>query len=791
LLWISGKAGSGKSVLAKSIHRRFEDSRLIDSRDFADPGGLQTSSFGVVCDWFYHAHVGKVGTSHEYMLRALVWQMFEQNQALYDICKKRYHQRLYRNDADSVPLWTIDALVALIKDLAADQRVPRILFIIDGLDEAEDGDSECIEIAETLACLSNLPHGRVRTVVFSRPDPQLGRDAFRGSPHIDLGAHNTEDVRRIVEAGLETLRTAWKTKLRCEAQEALPDDYEDELQQIQSHLIDNASGVVLWATLVPEDLRSYIKGREPFTLKSLRKRLVSLPTDVEALYSDALSKLGLAENAEKRALSKKILTWIIGCRKWTSLQQRQLRAAIAGLDESELIMVDKKWELFLEMLHHHCGYLVEARPVSKGDHPSVWVVDLVHETVQTFLENPKESHHLQVNPDEAAQVVTSVCYEYLGFTLPSSPASIAEPFRDRSIRPSNFRRDIIPSGSMLEPGTTVTGLQANGDKFSALRRLCDEKHLTSVALRIVDQTLVADDCELLKLMPWGCDPEVLGRPFIAYWFADAYHASVPTDTNPLISSFVNHCCQTGSINILDAALTAVERFRPKAERVEGSIILGPEENAAEHEVINGAVYAFLAVSHRRPLLPEETGSRLQNQLTRSSQLTQRIGKEHNGRPAYGRKNSAAKLPKNKSSIKGRRLSGSTLEGSLLMVEKESVEILVAFEERLEKLREAQNSGTRTELDITRLAEAHPLKGYESVPVERVHRSIRKVVDWLERGTMSKITLPTVQENSRPLERFTALKTPEGQLCGPRMRSVTFRTEEELERMREATGTNLG
>lgn len=75
------------------------------------------------------------------------------------------------------------------------------------------------------------------------------------------------------------------------------------LQRIRSYLIDNAEGVILWVVLILDLLKSTIK-RGPYTTPKLEKRLRTLPTKLDGLYTsiveDLRSRLGDRELGKPR-----------------------------------------------------------------------------------------------------------------------------------------------------------------------------------------------------------------------------------------------------------------------------------------------------------------------------------------------------------------------------------------------------------------------------------------------------------------------------------------------------------
>ncbi|KAI8943984.1 hypothetical protein F4801DRAFT_585923 [Xylaria longipes] len=86
-LWIQGKPGSGKSVLAKSI--------LAETF---------TASDAVMASWFYSKRGGVVGMSHTYMLRSACYQLLQQRKELFASCARIYRKEGFGEQSFAVIL---------------------------------------------------------------------------------------------------------------------------------------------------------------------------------------------------------------------------------------------------------------------------------------------------------------------------------------------------------------------------------------------------------------------------------------------------------------------------------------------------------------------------------------------------------------------------------------------------------------------------------------------------------------------------------------------------------------
>jgi hypothetical protein len=114
ILWIQGKPGSGKSVLAKSILERL--------------GSMSNSQPLLIANWFYHERGGKIATSHTSMLRAILYQILKQDRTVF-----QYYQDDYRTED-----W-LGSLSRVFSHLAeAGPDISPIMCLVDAMDESRD-----------------------------------------------------------------------------------------------------------------------------------------------------------------------------------------------------------------------------------------------------------------------------------------------------------------------------------------------------------------------------------------------------------------------------------------------------------------------------------------------------------------------------------------------------------------------------------------------------------------------------------------------------------------------------
>ncbi|CAO1601299.1 hypothetical protein XANCAGTX0491_004966 [Xanthoria calcicola] len=337
LLWIEGKPGSGKSVLAKSIQR------TLVQPDKPGPRIIRTKC--AVGAWYYSARHRL--QSHPMMLRSLLLQILEQNKASFYRTRFRHRLGPFRNER----LWTRnrEALWDAVLELKIlSDGIDKIYCIIDALDESEDlnerTSSDSFMLASYLKELVKEP-SRMKVICLSRFALSLEK-AFQHFNRIILQQHNVPDIKNVITDGVASLlRTLHADDTDDEDEEQSPiwskaskpttlhDRFppktrpwlkiatpyfhkaktkeEKGLQRIEGYLLGNADGVILWVTTILKQLVD--RAREPLcTLEEIERELYALPDDLVKLYrkisKDLVNTLGSSKDGLERA--RRALTWV-------------------------------------------------------------------------------------------------------------------------------------------------------------------------------------------------------------------------------------------------------------------------------------------------------------------------------------------------------------------------------------------------------------------------------------------------------------------------------------------------
>lgn len=642
VLWIRGKAGSGKSVLAKTILKHLAE------RLGADAG--QMSSW-LVCDWFYNARGTETGISHSSMLRSLAYEILRHDEKTYE-CAKNHYRPLISGVGHSN--WTLSELISLIHDLAASPSTTKTVTIVDALDESENGDDGTPEnrlsIVRSLCEIAVQSLGQMRIIILSRPDPLI-ESHMRHCHRINMQEHNHEDIEALVEPGLDSIREAWASicgfsnveqlfvtssgepsqnkethfgllrKIPRPPRETEPlrshqlakpirllDEQEQELQKIKGYLIMNASGVVLWVCLVIQELLDCVQSTEKaFTLKSLTETLYRLPGDLYDLYAHMILGLNPTQDSQKTTTTKKIMMWVIGSAPWGPLTLKHLWEALALPEEPSSncewsrgsisrgrFEIGQNWDRFCQIIHQHCGPLIE----TSGDHSKSLRFTYAARSVfscDTALKPPRS--HVQARDTSTVHLLHQTTKTFLEIQersgqlhINSELASILvlnscylylglkPPQPDEYVFRNNLRKKEFLRKS------TLTLL-----KFRAITLIdyARDRPLYDFAVRVLQDYLPFQRFSIMESIQGGDGSHDLRDCFVVYCVLDAFQTGDVTMSEAHdIRSFFCQCCLRGGVDMLATFFNLLQKYQYPKSRPRVSI-------RCAYEVLRGATEALL------------------------------------------------------------------------------------------------------------------------------------------------------------------------------------------------------
>jgi hypothetical protein len=472
ILWIEGKPGSGKSVLAKSILGKLSE----------DEHQKQSWLIG---HWFYSTRGGPALMAHSSFLVAVLRQLLQQDRNLFSFFETYYR----RYPPSSKHWWSSNAdLISVFKDIAVNGV--SVTCIVDAMDESQDGSDndhrrEAI-LSGLSALVADVEKSRIKLIILSRPFLDIAwifsqhQHRYGNVHRLLLEAENEAAIEKIIDNGMQSLQNAMhRFEIGVEnnvsrtsgSQQGLIRSSQrhrtilthtqkganSDLGPIPKYILENAQGVVLWVKLIITVLETHIK-RGLFTLPELEEKLVSLPLGVDTIYrhiaEDLRSKFG-DDGLEK---TRTTLMWISGANSIRPLTLEELREGLAVPKDCEKalrsacdpIEANKircmHWTSFVRQLRERCGPFVDVIRLDSHETKSdllkesvntkeyadeeagprgTDIVQLLHRTAKDFFATPEAAGPLTFNDADAAQFVRQATIDYIKLSFPSSQTGYA------------------------------------------------------------------------------------------------------------------------------------------------------------------------------------------------------------------------------------------------------------------------------------------------------------------------------------------------------------------------------
>lgn len=456
VLWIQGKPGSGKSVLARNILDPVGTTlgSLADSKahkELSQEVGTQ------VCEWYYSTRGGDELMAHTSLLRSLLFQLLSGNSRLFEHFKSSY--RRYRPGSQD---WITFGNLKNVFSFIANASVSA-LCLIDAMDESDDDQSKGRRkhvLSFFASAMWKNANSRLKFLILSRPehDIEMFFTRLQNSYHqlgvIKLHESNEEAIRIIIDSGIDSLERdmrpseysddesdeatdrSKKTKLspfraQTNRQRRLRSSNlyrreQKELDKIREFLVDNAQGVILWVTVTVATVKS-IMGPTFYTWTEVRKVLEELPTDLTALYKRIVEDICRRLDSQQLEIARRILMWVTGANNWHPLRIVELREAITVRPQQEefSIIVNVRWEDFRYRLRRYCGPFLDIIPAQSGRRAAEEraaiggnaitrfdIVQLLHRTAKDFLADPINSKDLHFRETDAQVMVIEGLHNY-------------------------------------------------------------------------------------------------------------------------------------------------------------------------------------------------------------------------------------------------------------------------------------------------------------------------------------------------------------------------------------------
>lgn len=303
--WINGKAGSGKSTLMKYILQN----RLLSGFLRAWAANRQL----IVAKFFFWYAGQPLQKSHEGVLRSLLFQIFVQRPDMIPVIFPRLCGSILRrhNSANrELYRFSLSELTEAFTRLTL--TFPDIAFFImvDGVDEFS-GDH--YDFSSFLVQTANGT--TMKMIVSSRPIPMCYQ-IFSAFPSLKLQDLTVGDIKAYIEDEL----------LHVDLFVEMNDLEEGFANEVETSLVEKASGVFLWIVLVVKKLLIGLGNYED--RHELMARIEELPSDLEHLYDHMFGNL----SSEYQREGSKLLQLVIFAKEIQQCSLPALQLFVANRD---------------------------------------------------------------------------------------------------------------------------------------------------------------------------------------------------------------------------------------------------------------------------------------------------------------------------------------------------------------------------------------------------------------------------------------------------------------------------
>ena len=393
IYWVQGKAASGKSTLMRYIWDHGLTSQAL--RTWSSGSQLTVSSF-----FFWNSGITEQRTQTG-LLRSLLYEALNDHKNLVpDIFPEEWQFKSDSAARDQMIIpeaWSLPRLKKAFRRLIglSSQHI-KLCFFIDGLDEYE-GEPE--DIAQYFKDLS-LCSVHTKFCLSSRPWPVF-QDIYQTTSGLKLQDLTYDDIKLYVHDKLE----------KTDHMQRLSATESQHSSLLVEELVQKAAGVFLWVTLVVKSLLNGLRNGDG--ISHLRRRLKSLPSDLENLYEHMLKSIEplYREEASQmfqifRATGHELDIPTLDRALWFSdyRQAIDLKTFETQVDSSEIDRI--KLERMVMKLNSRCKGLLEAvqteghrlveasaigSPTESAFAPQVpkaLHVSYLHRTLRDYLEEP-------------------------------------------------------------------------------------------------------------------------------------------------------------------------------------------------------------------------------------------------------------------------------------------------------------------------------------------------------------------------------------------------------------------
>lgn len=377
-LWLTGDAGSGKSVLSASIIKGLQD-------EFEK---IESITAKPLLAFFFFDGKEQAKGNHLNGLQVLLHQILRHTKGRIDTADKFFDSTLDK---------CVKAIQIAIKD------VPKVFLVLDAIDECT------LMGGKVLGELFNLKnHTRnFKLLVTSRPhtDPNLTLVLEKNKPSIVslTQARVQADIDKFLSQKLRTF-----TRIKSEEMK----------KEIKATILEQAGGMFLWASLAWNMFTDW-KGYE-WNVDGVKKRLQRLKdlgrnpdhqnvsAGSESLYIFYNAILGSLEDHKG---TKKLFKWLVTAPAPLTLSELRIVYSLEPGRHTSKASLERDLDLgeFRDVVSACCGPFVRIAQASETVH-------LVHQSIKEFFLDPGHENGFGFSRNEAELDSARACLTYLSFT---------------------------------------------------------------------------------------------------------------------------------------------------------------------------------------------------------------------------------------------------------------------------------------------------------------------------------------------------------------------------------------
>src|SRR5882762_11490531 len=376
-MWITGKAGVGKSTIGMEVAKRLEDENRLYAQFFITRDIAHT-------------------TDPDNIFPTMAWQLAERS----PLAAVVIHDKLEHVRASHIKEFSFHQVHAIFVEplRAIPQYEDKVVIIVDGIDELDNTDPSTLSKVTSVLCrvMHDLP-SKVRILVLSRPEQPILEEIIPDIDRLDLALEESKfDVEQMLHSKLHELAEKYKW-----------DDWPSPGQE--KKVCELAGGHLGWASfavawMVQELRQSYRRG---YRRDQVFADLMALPSaDLEHLYGLIFTRITPPEFSYSTQNHREFLMGfqiVIG--SLAIVQEPLTISAVA-----DLVLFDLK-SCGLDPFDT-VGFLNNMSSIFMNgtDLMSNETVPRAHKSVFDYLMSDRPDRSLQLSPPEHHTRMTKTCF---------------------------------------------------------------------------------------------------------------------------------------------------------------------------------------------------------------------------------------------------------------------------------------------------------------------------------------------------------------------------------------------